>query len=286
MQARHRSAICTLTSDPRNSRNKQWSFIVTFSATAAFALAAGLLTTQATIAAEPAPNGDASSWTGTAGAGPALVPRYAGGKSMQTWLIPMLSINYKETFYVEMGRVGVNLAASNDKKLALGLAVEPRWGHAASDGPLLAGTRNRKSSLEGGPTVDWESPLADFNLSYFGDISGAGRGRSLRIGASREFKLSERLQLGANLGLDRVNAKTVNYYFGVDTTEATLSRPSYAGKAGTDVTFGFDGGYALDRGHSIVFGANITRLNSSAADSPIVETRQVKWGWIGYAWTL
>lgn len=247
------------------------------------ALATNLLPAHA---AGLAPDMHASGWEGTVGAGPALVPRYAGGKAMQTWLIPMLSVNYKETFYVEMARVGVNLLASKDKSLALGLAVEPRWGHAASDGTLLTGMRNRKSSLEGGPSLNWESPLADFNLSYFGDLSGAGRGRSMRVGASRDFKWSEHLQLAASLGLDRVSAKTVNYYFGVDPGEAIPSRPAYAGKAGTDVTIGLDGGFALDRGHTIVFGANITRLNSSAADSPIVETRRVKWGWLGYAWTL
>ena len=250
------------------------------------ALTTDLLPAHAAGADGLAPGMRASGWEGTVGAGPALVPRYAGGKSMQTWLIPMLSLNYKETFYVEMARVGVNLVASKDKSLVLGLAVEPRWGHAASDGPLLTGMRNRKSSLEGGPSLDWSSPLAEFNLSYFGDISGAGRGRSIRLGVSHDFKLSERLQVGASLGLDRVSSKTVNYYFGVDPSEALPSRPAYSGTGGTDVTVGLDGGYALDPGHTIVFGTNISRLNSSTAASPIVETRRVGWGWIGYAWTL
>ena len=55
----------------------------------------------------------------------------------------------------------------------------------------------------------------------------------------------------------------------------------YSGANGTRV---IDIGCGL--GRNVVFGVNVTRLNASAAASPIVETRQATLVWLGYAWNL
>lgn len=95
------------------------------------------------------PAKNTNGWNGTAGAGFIVFPQYTGGKKLQTWLIPLLSINYNETFYVEIERVGVYVLASDDKKIGLGLAVEPRFGFDASAGSRLAGMATRRNSIEG-----------------------------------------------------------------------------------------------------------------------------------------
>lgn len=252
---------------------------------AAAALAAATLFGPGAALAQSA-TAAAPDWSGSVGFGPALVPRYIGSRSMQWWAIPVMSVTYKETLYLDFARAGVYVWSSADKTMALSLAGEPRWGRAAGDGSRLTGTETRRTRAEAGPSLDWQTPLADFNLAWFRDISHTGGGSSLRLGGYREFTVSERLKLGAMAGIDRVNARTVDYYFGVRPGEVVPGRPLYSGTSGTDVSVGFDGSYGLGGRQSVVFGANFTRLNDSAAASPVVETRRVRFGWVGLSWDL
>ena len=100
------------------------------------------LTAQDSTNAAPATS--TNGWNGTAGAGFIVFPRYTGGQKLQALPVPLLSINYNETFYVEIERVGVYVLASDDKKIGLGLAVEPRFGFNAADNARLAGMATRR----------------------------------------------------------------------------------------------------------------------------------------------
>lgn len=68
--------------------------------------------------------------------------------------VPLLSISYNDTFYVELLRAGVYLHSSEDKKKGLGLAIEPRFGFSSKDGARLAGMSTRRTRLERGPSFD------------------------------------------------------------------------------------------------------------------------------------
>jgi outer membrane protein len=230
--------------------------------------------------------GDAQGWNGSIGAGPAVFPKYVGGATLHLLAIPLISVNYKETVYVELFRAGAVVFASADRKAAFGLAAEPRWGFHSSDGQRLAGMTTRRTSIEGGPTFDWESGLADVNVSYFTDLSNGTGGRSLRASLSRDVIKSAPFILTATVGIDHVDAALRNYYFGIRPSEATAARPAYAPGGGTDLLYGIDGSYAWDRHHSVVFGLNATRLSDSAMRSPIVERRNALAAWLGYAWRL
>jgi MipA family protein len=250
-------------------------------------LAALLATLGATGvgAAEPELT-EAKGLVGSAGIGPAVVPKYVGSRSSAIWPIPILSLTYDDTYYIEFARAGVHLFANAEKTMALGLAVEPRFGHTQGDGPRLIGMKTRRPSLEGGPSFNWENRIVDVNLAYFHDLTGASHGTSIRATLSKDVLTEGKLKLSVNAGIDRVNGRMVDYYFGVAASEATATRPAYVGHAGVDVNYGFNGSYELTKKNSIVFGANLTRLNHSAATSPIVERRNVRLGWIGYAWNF
>jgi outer membrane protein len=223
---------------------------------------------------------------GSAGIGPAIVPKYVGSRSSSVWPIPILSLTYNDTYYIELARVGVHLLSNAEKTMAFGLAVEPRFGHTQGDGPRVLGMHNRRPTLEGGPSFNWETRIVDVNLAYFHDLTGANHGTSVRATLSKDVLTEGKLKLSVNTGIDRVSSRTVDYYFGVAASEATATRPAYAGRSGVDLSYGFTGSYELTAKNSIVFGANLTRLNHSAAASPIVERRNVRLGWIGYAWNF
>ena len=226
-------------------------------------------------------------WAGTAGFGPIVFPKYSGGRGSRVWPIPLLSINYEETFYVEIERVGLYVLASDDKKIGLGLAIEPRFGFSSSDGARLAGMATRRTSLEGGFTFDCDFDVVAFSIAYFGDLNRTSRGSSMRGTIYKPILKNDQWDVGIALGFDRMNAKLVNYFFGVPAAEATATRPAYTpGGSTTNTSAGFSGTFNLDKRHALMFGANYSRSGASAAMSPIVETRRAIMYYMGYGWNL
>ena len=225
-------------------------------------------------------------WSGYAGAGVVGYSKYVGGKGSSALPAPILSFEYKETFYVDLLRAGVRLWSSDDKKMALGLAAEPRFGFKSSDGARLAGMAQRRISVEAGPSFEWETPLASLNLAYFGDVTNNSKGASLRGSIYRQFVDTPQWDVGAYTGFERISAKVANYYFGVPLAEATADRAYYQPGAATNWSLGLSGMYKFSRSYALMFGLQNTRLGGPAANSPIVETRNAKLGYIGLGWAL
>ena len=97
-------------------------------------------------------------WTGYAGVGPIVFPKYTGSKGSETFLAPLLMFEYKETVYVDLVRAGVRIWSSADKKMALGLAAEPRFGFKASDAPSSLAWRRGVTALRPGPASNGRLP--------------------------------------------------------------------------------------------------------------------------------
>jgi outer membrane protein len=233
--------------------------------------------------------GDASpdhDWTGYAGVGPFMYPKYTGGKGYFVIPAPLLQVEYKETYYVDLLRAGARLWSSDDKKMAFGLAAEPRFGYHSGDGPLLAGMATRRMSLEAGPSFEWETPVVSVNLAYFGDISDASKGMSAHGSLYKQFVNSPRWDFGAYTGFDRIDARITNYYFGVPASEVTVDRALYQPGAATHWQSGISGAYKFNRPYVLMFGVQNSRLGAAAANSPIVETRNVLMGYLGLGWAL
>ena len=225
-------------------------------------------------------------WNGTVGAGPVIFPKYVGGKQYKAWPIPLLSINYNDTFYIELQRVGVYLLASDDKKVGLGFAVEPRFGHAGTDGNLLRGMATRRTSIEGGPTFDWDFDVVAISIAWFGDLNRTSRGQSGRATAYAPIVKNESWDVGVLLSADRMSARVSGYYFGVTANEVSPQRPQYRPDAGTNLALGLSGTYRFDKRHCLLFGIVATGLSREATKSPIVETRRADQLYLGYGWTL
>ena len=225
-------------------------------------------------------------WTGTAGIGPIAFPKYVGGRQSRIWPIPILSINYNDTFYVELERIGVYLLASDDKKTGLGLAAEPRFGYSSKDGALLKGMNTRRDSVEGGPTFDWDFDIFAISLAWFRDLDHASRGQSQRATLYAPTLKNDRWDTGILLAADRMNGAVADYYFGVTAAEATAARRFYRAPAGTHVSLGFSGTFRLDKRNALMFGVNSARLGGSAARSPLAETRYASTFYLGYGWSL
>ena len=254
----------------------------------AFAIRIALifLTGQIAWHAAPAIAESPTGWNGIAAFGPVVFPKYVGGTGTQVWPIPILSVNYEETFYVEIERVGVYVLASDDKKIGFGLAIEPRFGYSAKDGPRLQGMAKRRDSIEGGPRFDWDFDVIAFSVAYFADLSRSSRGSSMRVSIYKPLLKDDHWDVGALLAVDAMNSKVANYYFGVRPSEANILRQDYQPGGLTNIAIGLSGTYKLNKQHALAFGAIATRLPATAAASPIVETRHATTWYLGYGWNL
>jgi outer membrane protein len=225
-------------------------------------------------------------WHGTVGVGPVFFPKYVGSKDLVALPLPIAYVDYDDWFYINLFRAGARFWSSQDGKKAIGFAVEPRIGFNSSDGPRLAGMQTRRSSLLGGPTFDWEGDFGSLSVGYFTDLSGASHGGYLDALFNKPLVKNERWNVSGTLELSRLNSKIDNYYFGVMPGEVTPIRPFYQPGATTNVTFWLTGQYNLTKQYALMFGANVTQLGGAAANSPIVERRQVPLLYVGLGWNL
>ena len=249
-------------------------------------MAALALSASAPGVAQSVPSAAGKAWTGYAGAGIGAFPKYTGGKGMDAVPVPLLLLEYKETYYVDFVRAGVRLWSSDDKKLALGLAAEPRFGFRSADGPRLGGMSTRRHSLEIGPNLEWETKFASFSAGWFSDVTGASKGSSFRALAYKPVIDTAQWDIGVYAGLEREGSKVTNYYFGVPATEVTANRALYQPGGATHGTIGISGAWKFSQRYALLFGVQNTRLGAQAANSPIVETRNAPIAYFGLGWQL
>ena len=225
-------------------------------------------------------------WGGTLGAGPLFVPKYIGGKDMQVLPLPIAYLTYDDWFYVNLFRAGAYIWGSEDRKSGIGFALEPRLGFKARDGAKLAGMATRRGSVSGGATYDWQGDSTSLSIGRFVDLSHASGGGYWDLLVNRTLRHDERWDVSATLECSRLDAKVVNYYFGVTAAEATAERPAYAPGAASNLTAWITGQYNFTKRHALMFGANVTRLGGAAAASPIVERRTAPLVYLGYGLNL
>jgi len=216
---------------------------------------------------------------GYLGVGIMSTVNYEGGGHNHLWLAPIANFDYDDTFYVYIDRVGLRLWSNANRNLALGVAAEPRFGFRAKDGSLLAGMQTRRTSIEGGPTLEWESPQLSVSVAYFNDLTGTTGGQSVHLSFFHQWLDRGPWDVGVYLDFEHLSDRITRYYFGVRPAEATATRPVYEPPASVNMSPGLTGAYRLGRHTALLFGGEANVLGDAAADSPIVRKR---FGYMAY----
>ena len=217
------------------------------------------------------------------GIGVALLPKTSGSDEFRVLVLPIINANYGDRFYINALQAGVWLLDSDDKRLRIGMATQPRFGWDAADGRLTRSMNNRDFTLDLGPAVRWQTNYGTFNAQWGFDIGGASHGQTIGLQYIKNMIRADKFKLNGSLGATWNNNKFNNYYFGVGANETSQLRPAYSAGAGTEFKLGANGSYALDKDSSVLFGAAVTRLSDQQADSPIVETRMQPFAYLGYS---
>lgn len=247
---------------------------------------AAVLTCSVPASAQQPPGKDepeGSSW----GVGLAVMSAQKAYKGMdrETRGLPMLSF---ENQYVKLSGPNLELKLpglelSDSQRLNFSVLTKfGGGGYEASDSPALAGMAERKSSVWAGAKVEWENGLADVKLELLGDASSKSKGQRVVLGLERKWMLSPSVMLVPQVGVEWVDKKYVDYYYGVRASEATAGRAAYVGKAAANPEISLTGIYRFDKQQSLMLNVGVKALGKEIKDSPIVERSTENRVMLGY----
>lgn len=220
------------------------------------------------------------------GIGVGFVPEFSGSNEYRPMVLPVVRVAYRDKLYWNALQAGAWLWDSDDKSVRFGLVLEPRFGWKAEAGTRVEGMAQRDFSFEGGPNLQWRTPLGVINASVAQDLGGASNGQTAQLQFIRALVASPGLRVNGVVGAQWFSASMNDYYFGVRANEATPGRPRYTASGSVSLQAGVNGAYALSPSSSLLFGLIASRLGGGAADSPLVETRLQSVVYFGYGWSF
>ncbi len=169
---------------------------------------------------------------------------------------------------------------------SLSFRVRARWsgdGYQSKDSPALTGMNERKSSLWVGGAVTWKTDFANLSGEVLADAMGNSKGTRAKLQIDRRFAAGK-FGFTPRLAAEWVDDKYVNYYYGVQQSEARAGRAVYEGKATTNVQFGLRIDYSPSSHHTLFVDVGATRFGSSVKDSPLVDKTNGTTLALGYAY--
>jgi len=224
--------------------------------------------------------------SGRLGIGGIVSPRYSGGSRYRAFAVPLASLRFGDYAYINYWQAGLYVLGNQEKTVGLAVVATPRLGFNARDGEWLSGMTTRKSSIESGLSLDYGSDVGGFSLGYLHDVTGASDGSIVRLLGFRQIEFSNRFAVEAFVGIERLNSRVANYYYGVRDNETTASRPLYKPGSAMELNAGLHFNYDFGQKSTILFGYEVTRLGDPIAGSPIVERRVGNLFYLGYGWRL
>lgn len=176
--------------------------------------------------------------------------------------------------YAQIGLIG-----SGDLRLAYTLAYR-QGSYEESDSPILAGMGDRKQTMMGGLSLEWEWDAGvDVSFSAQYDALNRIHASTAQLGISRPFSFG-RSRLSPSLALNWQNAKLANHEFGVPADKATPTRSAYR----LDDIISVEGGMGcfmeLPKDWVFIVNMNVEFLGSDLTDSPIVSEDYILKGFV------
>ena len=156
-------------------------------------------------------------------------------------------------------------------------------GYDADDSPFLQGMADRKGSFWAGGALRYDTKFARFSAEVLADASGYSEGNRAKLAIERRFS-SGAFGITPRLGIEWVDSKFVDYYYGVKSTETRSGREFYAGKSTANADIGVRLDYRPAVRHTVFIDAGATFFGSSIKDSPLVDSSTQTMLGIGYVY--
>lgn len=211
------------------------------------------------------------------------------GMDRETKALPMISY---ENEYLKVGGLGLEvklpgLDLGESNRVNFGLVGKmDLGGYEASDSPFLAGMAERKGGFWAGAKAEWENDLADVSAQWVADASGHSKGQQFSLGLEKKFSLGDKMLLVPHIGAHWLDKKYVDYYYGVQASEATANRAAYTGKAGVNVEVGLRAMYHIDQNQGLLLDVSVTGLAKGIKDSTLVDRSSTNRVLFGYKYSF
>ncbi|MDM8568118.1 MipA/OmpV family protein [Thiotrichales bacterium HSG1] len=222
-------------------------------------------------------------WHGIAGARMGLREEPYKNVNTKILLLPYLVMR-RGNFFVDGIKIGYRVVEGASGSFDLIMA--PRLdGFNADDSYILNGMEDRPFTVDAGIDVVWKRGLFDFNLSVLNDVVHKSEGREVTASISHTYILTvKKLILTPDIGLKWQSENLVNYYYGVDSTQARANRPTYSGESTMNYTASLDVIYSLSKRSNLFIAVEYESLGDDIYDSPLVDKEQIISFLFGYGW--
>ncbi len=213
-------------------------------------------------------------WTGSVGAGLAVVPKYPGASTERLRPAPFVSIDYGGRLFI--GPLGIGVAALRWNGFRAGPVLGFQRGRSQSDDPTLAGLGDISASVTGGLFAGYSRGPLSISATARQAISHSTNGLSglLQINLRHAF-VGARTRVAVGPDLEFGNSDFERTWFGISPAQSAASGlPVYALRGGIN-RIGLHAGLTHRASRHILwrFFARLDDITGDAGRSPIVERR-------------
>ena len=197
--------------------------------------------------------------------------------------IPILIINYGK-FYLLGPKFGYQLYGNDN--YTFGLTGNYRLdGFEAEDSPYLMGMDDRDGTLDVGVEYSYDTGFGKIGIAAVADTLGTHEGYQADISFSYPINFDNG-QLSPYIGAEYRSDDLVNYYYGVESTEATQARQFYQADSAVNIVTGIRSTWFSGPNHRFVAMLQYKAFDDSIKDSPIVDADDAYNMIFGYAYVF
>jgi outer membrane protein len=144
-------------------------------------------------------------------------------------------------------------------------------GYDESDSYIFSGMEERDESIWVGPSLTWKNDIVDVSFEALADSFGNSEGQQASLEFSRSFRVGQRFNIEPSIGATWFSDKYVDYYYGVEASEARIDRPEYEGEATVVLSTGLRVTYGIDQHQLILFNVGLQSFDREIEDSPLID---------------
>lgn len=192
------------------------------------------------------------------------------GSSSESQLLPYIWYE-SGNFYIQGKNLGYELFETGGWQFASELNINIGEGYDPDDNKTLADLPELDTPIEFGIVADKDLGFAELEVSFLTDVSGSHKGNVATIGIEKEWGIASGWSLELGAGINYLDQKYVDYFYGVLPRYAIAGRPAYEAEA--TINFEFEVGIQgkLSDKWYLLSQLEYTRFGSEIKDSPIVD---------------
>ncbi|GEK10554.1 MipA/OmpV family protein [Pseudoalteromonas peptidolytica] len=216
------------------------------------------------------------------GIGAAIISQDQGyvGIGNETEFVPAVAIQYGN-FSLLGPRA--NYKVYQTEQFEVSLSAHLRLdGFEANDSDYFIGMEDRDMSFDAGFEMEYDTSFGEFGFEFMHDVSSTHKGYEASVSYGVPFRFEDG-RVFPYIAANFQSEDLVDYYYGVQATEALTNRAFYLGDSSTAFEVGIQSDWFLGKHHMIKADISYTSYGSEIKDSPLVDasgSAQIIFGYV------